>query len=199
MIRFFIRRATVIDRFRTPGRQRILVYEGEAIPLRPVVDQSRHNRTHLVPCEKCGRLGTHGELTEGVCSSCRRDSRAGTDVSTSACRGCGMRFSANLMEDGLCNNCRDHDDECETEQRKTGKTGGSPERVHLRHAYETMGCEATETDESIKRRRRELVKDCHADSLPQGLPLDRIREANQRFCAIQEAYETIMEERKNRS
>ncbi|MDQ1239741.1 MAG: hypothetical protein QG577_1927, partial [Thermodesulfobacteriota bacterium] len=52
-----------------------------------------------------------------------------------------------------------------------------------------------DSDDHSKRRYRILVKDCHVDSLPKGLPNYLIQAANQKFRQIQESYETIMNSR----
>jgi hypothetical protein len=115
--------------------------------------------------------------------------------SVPACRRCGgIRFSENLIQDGLCNNCRagyGSDSHRTTGRRRRPRS--SPSDSALRKAYEVLGTNETASDEVIKGRYRKLVKECHADCLPLGLSGESIREANERFHRLREAYERIMD------
>jgi len=65
----------------------------------------------------------------------------------------------------------------------------------LQRAYLTLNRSKTHSDDQIRRRYRSLVKECHADSLPKGLPDYLVQAANQKFQQVQESYETIMSAR----
>lgn len=64
--------------------------------------------------------------------------------------------------------------------------------------YKTLQCSVTDSDESIKRKYKRLAKDYHPDMIQgKGLPEDFVKFATKRFQEIQEAYEKILEDRKN--
>lgn len=115
------------------------------------------------------------------------------EPSTSPCSRCGIRFSANLMKEGICRNCRS-DGMAESEDDSPHDRGVTPsvsDRA-LRQAYRVLGCDEKDPDEIIKRRHRELAKEFHADRLSPEASSERIHNANERFCRAQEAYEIIM-------
>ncbi len=155
--------------------------------------RSRQIAEHVRPCRHCRRLFGESDLRGGVCPDCgsRRRSETGTASRSAPCAGCGIRFSSNLLRDGLCAACRD--------QGKTADTGASAPAgrltADLLRSYEILGCQPDQTDDEIKRRRRVLVKECHADRLPQESPRTSVDSANQRFRKIQEAFDSIMRSR----
>ncbi len=62
--------------------------------------------------------------------------------------------------------------------------------------YDILGAQPTDSDESIKRRYRTLVKEYHPDRISsKGLPEEFIEVAEEKFREIQSAYEAIRKER----
>lgn len=149
-------------------------------------------------CLHCGQPISRQESVERLCPHClSRVMGPQSSPATYPCRRCGMRFSPNLMQDGLCNRCRSTDnDEAEGQTRTERATRQTVPSEHLRRAYEILGCKEHDPDYLIKKRRRELAREFHADRLSRGASPEVIRDANQKFCAVQEAYETIMRARK---
>lgn len=123
--------------------------------------------------------------------------RQGGEPSTQRCSHCGIKFSINLMKNGLCNNCT-------STGNAESRAGGSQDRgvspsvsdKVLRQAYEVLGCDENDSDEIVKRRHRDLAKEFHSDHLSPGTSCHRIDGANESFCKVQEAYEIIMITRK---
>lgn len=63
--------------------------------------------------------------------------------------------------------------------------------------YAVLGCNPDDSDETIKKQYRKLVRDFHPDTIAsKGLPDDFIKFANDKFREIQEAYEEIKKERR---
>jgi DnaJ-domain-containing protein 1 len=123
--------------------------------------------------------------------------RQAGEPSTQRCSHCGIKFSTNLMKNGLCNNCTSAGT-AESEAGGTRDRGVNPSVSDkaLRQAYQVLGCDENDSDEVIKRRHRELAKEFHSDHLSPGTSCDRIDSANESFCKVQEAYEIIMITRK---
>lgn len=119
--------------------------------------------------------------------------RQGGEPSTQRCSHCGIKFSTNLMKNGLFNNCTSAGN-AESEAGGPQDRGVSPSVSDkaLRQAYQVLGCDENDSDEVIKRRHRELAKEFHSDRLSPGASCDRVSNANERFCKAQEAYEIIM-------
>ncbi|MGM0453209.1 MAG: TerB family tellurite resistance protein [Thermodesulfobacteriota bacterium] len=62
--------------------------------------------------------------------------------------------------------------------------------------YAVLGCGPNDSDETVKKQYRKLVRDFHPDTIAaKGLPDDFIKFANDKFREIQEAYEAIKKER----
>jgi hypothetical protein len=169
--------------------------------LRRLVEDLRGGPTSVgtsVPaCRRCGRLVRASLLPGGLCEECFTWAASATSRgSTVPCNRCGIRFSENLIQDGLCNNCRaaygsdSHRTSSRHRRPRSSRSGSA-----LRKAYEVLGANETASDEVIKGRYRKLVKECHADCLPQGLSGECIREANEKFHRLREAYERIMDSR----
>lgn len=119
---------------------------------------------------------------------------------TQPCSNCGIRFSTNLMKDGVCHNCGSGDkDESEGKGPQDRRVNPSVSDKALRQAYQVLGCDEKDSDEMIKRRHRELAKEFHADRISPEASCDRINTANETFCKAQEAYEIIMVTRKRAS
>jgi DnaJ-domain-containing protein 1 len=123
--------------------------------------------------------------------------RQKNEPSNQPCSRCGIKFSRNLMKNGLCNNCRSGG-KAESQDPGHQDRGVSPpvSDKALREAYEILGCDENDSDDIIKRRHRELAKEFHSDRLSPGASCDRIGHANESFCKVQEAYEIIMIKRK---
>ncbi len=63
--------------------------------------------------------------------------------------------------------------------------------------YARLGCSRSDTDETIKKKYRSLVRDYHPDTIAaKGLPEEFVKFANDKFREIQEAYEAISKERR---
>ena len=114
------------------------------------------------------------------------------------CMNCGQRTFNGDLRGGICGKC------WAAEKRQS--SGQSKERVKppnstdvLQEAYRTLNCSRSDTDDHIKQRYRILVKECHVDSLPKGLPEYLVQAANLKFRQIQESYKTIMKSRSNAS
>lgn len=152
----------------------------------------------LRPCTSCHKLFSEPRLHDGLCPEClRHGQRQRPNVATQQCKGCGIRFSLNLLQDGVCRSCsgegqpRDHPETGSADHFSTSAL--TPE---LRRAYERLGCDETSSDELIKKRRRALVKACHADHLPRGLSQSSIEAANECFREVQQSYEMVMKSRR---
>lgn len=74
--------------------------------------------------------------------------------------------------------------------------GGAPRRDPLEEAYGVLGAGASDSNEELKRKYRELAKKNHPDALrAQGLPEAMIGKATERMGRINEAWATIRRER----
>ena len=63
-------------------------------------------------------------------------------------------------------------------------------------AYEVLGCQRDDSDETIKKRYRTLVQSYHPDKIAsKGLPDEFIQLAHEKFREIQNAYDSIKQER----
>ena len=106
----------------------------------------------------------------------------GGEPSTQPCSRCGIRFSTNLMENGLCNNCR-------SGGKAESQPGGSQDRKASpsvsdkaqRQAYEVLGCDENDSDEVIKRRHRELAKEFHSNRLSPEASCDRVKQCQRQI------------------
>lgn len=79
-----------------------------------------------------------------------------------------------------------------------GKTTKSTQMT-LKEAYAILDISASTKDKEVKRAYRRLISQHHPDKLvSKGLPEEMIKIANQRTQEIREAYERIMQDRKNR-
>jgi DnaJ like chaperone protein len=64
------------------------------------------------------------------------------------------------------------------------------------HAYAVLGCSQTDSNETIKKKYKELVFEYHPDTIAsKGLPEEFTRYATEKFREIRSAYETIRDER----
>ena len=161
--------------------------------------QPRSLRASVPACARCGRI-VRGSLNPGgLCEECFTGAaaRGSSRPSTAPCGRCGMRFSENLMSYGLCHSCRtSYGADSQDERRGEPGHRSLPSDSALRDAYEILGCDETASDETIKGLYRRLAKECHADRLPREAPGERVRDANERFHRLREAYEKIMGSRK---
>ena len=149
-------------------------------------------------CRQCGKSYTEDLYARDLCEKClSKNTGQRIRPSTYPCNNCGIRFSVNLLKNGLCNGCRKCG-QSTTEHESPGNRRVEPSISDkaVSEAYQTLGCDESDADEIIKRRRRELAKEFHADHMSQGTLPDHIRDANERFCLAQEAYEIIMISRK---
>ena len=74
--------------------------------------------------------------------------------------------------------------------------GGAPRRDPLEEAYGVLGAGASDSNEELKRKYRELAKKNHPDALrAQGLPEAMVGKATERMGRINEAWATIRKER----
>ena len=119
------------------------------------------------------------------------------EPATYPCSCCGMKFSANLMKDSTCQSCSSAG-RAESQRESPGDRGACKpfSSMTVRQAYQVLGCDEKDSDETNKRRHRELAKQFHTDLLSRRASRDRIEDANERFCKAQEAYEIILIARK---
>lgn len=115
------------------------------------------------------------------------------------CISCGRPTHPDSLEKGKCFVCRldqwEHEWEHKTkEERPKEKPANS-----LNEAYRVLDCKPSDSDEHIKKRYRQLIKECHVDSLPKNLPDYLVQAANRRFHEIQTAYENIENYRKSKN
>lgn len=69
---------------------------------------------------------------------------------------------------------------------------------HIDKYYKVLGCTVGDSDETIKKRYRQLIKEYHPDKfMNQNLPQDFIDLANQKIKEVTEAYEEIMKHRRS--
>ena len=99
-----------------------------------------------------------------------------------------------------------HPDE-EAFLREVWRLFGLPERVyrtlHARYApgaapdpYEVLGVSPDDSDDTIRRAWRRLVRDTHPDRMiARGVPEEAVRLATQRLAAVNDAYDEIMQMR----
>lgn len=151
-----------------------------------------------VVLKSTGFFGQHGRPMPGPGISEQRQTRMANERRQSGipCSCCGMRSSANLMKDGICHNCKSHGQA--GHDRKPNDRGIFAPST-LKQAYQVLGCAEQDSDQTIKKRHRELAKEFHSDRLSQGETPEGIHNANIRFCLAQEAYEIIMIARKKAS
>lgn len=114
------------------------------------------------------------------------------------CMNCGQRTFNGDLRGGICGKC--------WADEKRQSSGQSNERVRppdstddLQEAYRILNCSGSDSDDHIKQRFRVLVKECHVDSLPKGLPDYLVQAANHKFRQIQASYKTIMKSRSKAS
>lgn len=63
-------------------------------------------------------------------------------------------------------------------------------------AYAVLGCSSSDSNETIKKKYKQLVFEHHPDTVAsKGLPEEFVEYANKKFSEIQNAYETIRKER----
>lgn len=111
------------------------------------------------------------------------------------CRGCG-RPIVDKIGDGICATCRSAHEQQKERTRWGGKgPHPGPETNGLKAAYQFLGCTPGDSDAVIKRKFRELAKQCHPDQL-HDLPPHKVSEANGLFRDLRDAYDVIMESRK---
>ncbi len=113
------------------------------------------------------------------------------------CKKCGKMFPFYELVNQICFQCKD---ETKADEAHAGHQSfrESTSVNDLDHAYKILGCNKDDSNDQIKKRYRSLIKECHTDSLPKGLPDYLVEAANRRFHMIQEAYEKIMESRNSR-
>jgi hypothetical protein len=113
------------------------------------------------------------------------------------CTGCGRSVPEREIKQGKCALCRfaEQNENSRSNERKNASSDSEP--LTLEKAYDILDCTKLDTDAHIKKRYRELVKECHIDSLPKGLPDYLVQAANRRFHQVQDAYDKIMQARKD--
>lgn len=81
-------------------------------------------------------------------------------------------------------------------QRQSGGMGGYTSASAIDAAYQALGVSKDDSDASIKKSYRRLVREYHPDKLMgQGLPEEMIKEATERSQEIQTAYDLIKKTR----
>lgn len=108
------------------------------------------------------------------------------------CEACGRPFLQETPVDGKCPLCRLADQQREQTRSNQRETRQHDDSMGLEDAYRILNLTAGDSVETVKKRYRELVKECHVDSLPKDLPDYLVKAANKRFHEIREAYEKIM-------
>jgi hypothetical protein len=193
-----------LQSFQTEIRHDIVVKSDDHLfdlLLNRLVGPSRFSSESKEFYRKCGQSYTEGLHENSLFEESRSNKTSQrSEPSTYPCNNCGIRFSANLMENGICNGCRKgRQSTSENANRGNREVGASITHTALNEAYQILGCGEKDSDEIIKDRHRELAKEFHADHLSHGTSLDQIRHANESFCQVQKAYEMIMISRKNRT
>jgi hypothetical protein len=125
-----------------------------------------------------------------------RDSGS-TYSSKGACQVCGRLAAARSLRDGVCERCRldGHTKNSGNRQNDNSHSRAFGEnRNDLGAAYQFLQCKETDSDAAIKKKFRELAKECHPDKL-QDVPDHKISDANRLFQDLREAYELIMRSR----
>jgi DnaJ like chaperone protein len=80
-------------------------------------------------------------------------------------------------------------------QQQAG-SGGQPSQNSLQAAYQALGVKKSDSDASIKKAYRRLVREFHPDKLiGQGVPEDMIKVATERSQEIQVAYDLVKKSR----
>ncbi|MGC8659740.1 MAG: hypothetical protein ACP5U1_11755, partial [Desulfomonilaceae bacterium] len=108
-------------------------------------------------CRQSSRPYTEGPSSGGFSEKCRTNHCIpGPKLSTYPCVSCGMRFSPNLLQNGLCNVCRRVEESDTAHKGRSYRRGNIPvSDKELSDAYQTLGCDKNDPDEVIKNRRRE--------------------------------------------
>ena len=114
------------------------------------------------------------------------------------CEECGRSFSVDVLVDGKCVLCRSSRKQQERDQSERRGADSFQSTDDLQGAYKILGCSHSDSDEKIKTRYRNLIKECHVDSLPKDLPEYLVEAANKRFREIHESYKIIMKYRNSR-
>jgi hypothetical protein len=166
--------------------------------LNQLASKPRHFHNARRFCRKCGQFLSEVSDSTVLCDKCRTNTRHHKiESSTYPCNICGIRFSANLLENGTCRGCRSREDRSSQNQGcGETKVNTSISQMSLKQAYQTLRCDFNDSDEIIERRHRELAKEFHSDRLSLEASPEQIRYSNERFCRAQEAYEIIMISRK---
>jgi DnaJ-class molecular chaperone len=100
------------------------------------------------------------------------------------------------LGDGICPLCRSaYEKRQERNYKRENGPSEAPGTNGLREAYQFLGCSPSDSDATIKKKFRELAKQCHPDQL-QELPPHKVAEANHLFRDLRDAYELIMASRK---
>jgi hypothetical protein len=154
-----------------------VIHKAKQILVDIVKDSLSGAESKPVRCELCARLVEPGELVDGLCPLCVRE-RAQYGRNRTGENSDGRRERAE--------SARDH------------ASAGASDKVA--EAYRTLNCASGDSDEIVKKQYRSLMKDYHPDVIQsKGLPDDFIKYANTRSREIKEAYDLIMETRKQRS
>jgi hypothetical protein len=125
-------------------------------------------RSEERPCRQCGRMTPVEALWEGRCIRCRLEQEQQQD--------------------------RQNHQKRQYESRGARASGNNSQGID--EAYRILGCQASDSDDEIKKKFRVLIKECHVDSLPKDLPDYLVKAANKRFNEVQEAYDLIRQVRK---
>jgi hypothetical protein len=118
-------------------------------------------------------------------------------ASTGPCHVCGRIVATYTLHDGVCERCRLDDHTNSSGHRQKGDDNSRPfgeNRNDLGAAYQFLQCKETDSDSVIKKKFREMAKQCHPDRL-RDLPDHKVSDANRLFHDLREAYELIMRSR----
>ena len=81
--------------------------------------------------------------------------------------------------------------------RQSGDSAAQTAAEQLKLAYEILDCQPADSEEHLKHRYRQLVRDFHPDTIAgKGLSPEFTRFAEEKFKQIQAAYEFIVEQRR---
>lgn len=118
-------------------------------------------------------------------------------ASEGPCRVCGRIVATYSLHHGVCERCRRDDHTKNSGHRQKGNDNSRPfgeNRNDLGAAYQFLQCKETDSDAVIKKKFREMAKQCHPDRL-QDVPDHKVPDANRLFNDLREAYELIMRSR----
>ncbi|MGD9818314.1 MAG: DnaJ domain-containing protein [Desulfomonilaceae bacterium] len=120
--------------------------------------------------------------------------QAANRILKARCFECGERTPLDDLMEGVCSSCRQNQRH-KSDHRSNERTNNQNRSIDLEQAYRILECSKHDSNDQIKRQYRLLIKQCHIDRLPKGLPDYLVQAANQRFREIQGAYEMVMRSR----